>query len=310
MAESDWNSDFFLQRSAEVLESEATGDWPEVGHFSQDRIAIIGKEKFVFIHNGRNNYYAAYSKSETDVFLAETWATYIEQIRSTLSRSGVPFLFCLVPNKATVLPHLYPLPLSGFPTARCQLLLEMLGHEDRIAFDRFCSSNFPKSIFRRNDSHLTEFGNILLADTILKFANAEPDWSKIDLDKVKPCQHAGDLGARCEPKTSEIFKRVQYTTSQCKIVEKDYKERRGQLVGLEYTAVNPAAPTNKRILVFGNSFVERVPSWGAAMPICTSVSDFRFVWYPAVDIDLVKAWEPDLVVFQTCERFLSAAPAV
>lgn len=84
--------------------------------------------------------------------------------------------------------------------------------------------------------------------------------------------------------------------------------RKGKLLGLSYAASNAAAPVDRSILIFGNSFFEKVPGWASAMPMVSTVRDIRFVWLPWVDLTLAKELNPDVVIFQTCERFLQRTP--
>ena len=75
--------------------------------------------------------------------------------------------------------------------------------------------------------------------------------------------------------------------------------------GSRYAFRNSAAPIDRKVLVFGNSFFQNGDfahhlSWWAKH----FFADFTFIWEPDVDWALVDELAPDVVVGQTIERFL------
>jgi hypothetical protein len=80
-------------------------------------------------------------------------------------------------------------------------------------------------------------------------------------------------------------------------------------LGRRYIWRNRAAPIKKRVLAFGNSFFEsgNMPqhlSWWFARWF----QEFQFVWTNNLDRTIVDEYRPDIIVCQTIERFLAAAP--
>ncbi|MEV8174574.1 MULTISPECIES: hypothetical protein [unclassified Microbacterium] len=76
-------------------------------------------------------------------------------------------------------------------------------------------------------------------------------------------------------------------------------------IGRRFRWVNATAPSEIKVLVFGNSFfsIGDFPGllswWGKYF-----FSEFHFHWGPDVDWDLVDELHPDIVIGQTVERFL------
>jgi hypothetical protein len=242
------------------LGSVVAGPWPEPATISDDRVAIIGRDGWAFLYKGSNNYFDAYRPAATDLALARAWQDHVDQTRSCLAAEGLDFAFAVVPNKATLLPHLYPLPTGGGPTCRMTHLLASLGPRDRLVFDRFLGSTAREALFRRNDTHLTEYGNLLLTDALLSLAGAKTDWAHYDLSATSAIVHAGDLGHRFAPPARETVLRLFHPVADVVVTSHDHPSRKGNVVGLSYSTVNPRAPVDRSILVFGNSFIERFPS--------------------------------------------------
>ena len=62
-------------------------------------------------------------------------------------------------------------------------------------------------------------------------------------------------------------------------------------------------------MVFGNSFFERgAQSWRLSWWFKHFYREFIFCWNPALDLELVEKFQPDLVICQTVERFLTQIP--
>ena len=68
---------------------------------------------------------------------------------------------------------------------------------------------------------------------------------------------------------------------------------------------NRAAPDGRRIMIFGDSF-----SYGAGLGAFLSAvfRETAFFWSKDVLWDEVDRYRPDIVVWQTAERFLATVP--
>ncbi len=292
------------------LGSRCIGAWPTLGLVSTDETAIVGKDGWLFLYQGSNRYFSGYFSSPEDSRMADIWSAYIDNARKILHEMNVKFYFSLVPNKASVLPDLYPFELPRAITGRAARVLARLDPTEQDGFESIRANINRHAIFRRNDTHLTEFGNLLLAHSMLRGVGLELPWHHYDFAVVRCVHHDGDLGHRFRPAATEVLRRLQHPLQTAAVTRRDGAIRRGAHLGSGYEASNPQAPAALRLLIFGNSFVEHLPSWGSAMQLCASVKTVRFVWWPGIDFAEVKAWAPDAVVFQTCERFLNRDPGL
>lgn len=295
------------QISPETFASTRRGFWPSLGLVSIDEVAIAGHEN-IFLFKGSNDYALAYTDLDDDKVLAAQWISYLNEARASLDDLGIKFFFSLLPNKATLLPEDFPLRLRRKITGRAASLLDGLMPAEIEAFYSILGLPARYSMFRKNDSHLTDFGNTVFAETLLRGVGLKPGWDNYEFSEFSEVIHAGDLGRRFSPEARETLRLLKHPHQSVHTVKTVSPMRKSRFLGSGYEATNPDAPHHIRLMLFGNSFVERVPSWGCAMQIVSVVSNFRFLWLPGIDVSEIKAWKPDAVIFQTCERFLSRQP--
>jgi hypothetical protein len=63
------------------------------------------------------------------------------------------------------------------------------------------------------------------------------------------------------------------------------------------------------VLVFGNSFFSDVPSQAfVSWWFARFFRQYHFVWSPDFDLELIRSVQPDIVLGQTVERFLTRVP--
>jgi len=80
------------------------------------------------------------------------------------------------------------------------------------------------------------------------------------------------------------------------------------VIGTCQSSFNERAPIDKKIVVFGNSFFEKIPSWGLSPYFAAIFREFHFFWSPEVNMDYCINVKPDIVIAQTCERFMCKLP--
>lgn len=294
------------------LASIPEGTWLPPGTVSADDVSVVGHENWLFLYRGSNDYYAAYqeparSEARQD---ALAWKLYIAKWRDSIARQGRRFQAVIVPNKASVLPEYYPLPLASALTWRMRHLLELVDGDFLYPLADIGNAGLREVLFRRNDSHLSDAGNIFLSNLILRALGVEEPLVPCVEDRmeIRSLSHFGDLGRRFDPPCSERVFRVARDLAHLTITELAEPVSRSGFVGLSYRTENPRAPLKKSLLVFGNSFFEKVPSWGMAPDFSLAFERVTFVWSEKIDQSLIEESDADCVLLQTCERFLGRRP--
>ena len=289
------------------LESIPEGIWLDPGSTSADGVAIVGHEGFIFLLGGSNHYYEAYSQDKHSAGKeAKGWQSYLANVQAQCERRNIKFLFAVAPNKATVLPELYPRNISAGITPRMACLLSNLEVPAVMPVESFRNFQDRRSIFRRNDSHFGDAGNHLMAHLVLEGFGFPTRPYHEGIFEVAKIKHAGDLGGRFDPKMTETLSRILHPKQDRLLIHTEVPQ-----IGFRGTTViteNPEAPIDKTLVAFGNSFLEKIPGWGMSPILARYFKRFVFSWAAEVDFSLVEQHEADAVLFQTCERFLGEVP--
>lgn len=291
---------------AEHWRSRPVGVWPDVGTTSADEVAVVGSQQTIFLYRGGNDYYRAYHQADAEA-QAETdaWLRYCDQAAVAARRAGARFTFFLIPNKASVLPGLYPLELGAGVTPRHKLLARRFATPAALPLNPFREARGKLDIFRRNDTHFTEYGNRLAMRELL--AALGHSVSLIGFSGPRrEFENEGDLGQRFHGSPSELVRRP--IQDDAAIVVTPLTKPTGTFTGMTFSFENSKAPIQRRIAIFGNSFFDRANGWGM-LPILSRLYQAGvFRWSNEIDTRLIEAFGPDDVVLQTCERFLGRLP--
>lgn len=270
-------------------------------HFSQNEIAIKGKSEYLFLYKGFNRYYQMYFDPDEAIrIVTEKWIASIALWEDSVKARNSQFIFLIVPNKATLLQSFYPLSLPKQGTAYL------------VSLTKNCKSAvfWPKNksdIFRRNDTHLSPKGNFEFASFILEQTGLDDCFAH--LVDAGSAEVVGDLGSKFDPPISEIVKfyslagdfsrpQIDFDNSS------EYLPTRH--VGISIRLSNPKAPVKKTLRVFGNSFLGVAAENSTLWLLGTIFQNVAFEWSPKVNLDVIG--ENEIVIFQTCERFLGYSP--
>ncbi|WP_314435302.1 hypothetical protein [Massilia timonae] len=281
----------------------------EVGKASEDLSAVIGKNNWCFIYRGSNDYRGGYLSEDVNQ-LGQRWVTLVENRHSICAKLGAEFLQLIVPNKLSILPDCFPEVLNSEVTFILQnYLTSHLSQTALIPLKEFREKSVRDAVFRRNDSHLTVGGNALLAELILeKLGFGE---KKFETVVIGYTQHKGDLGGKFSPPIEEKLAAPSFSKGLLdqKNIEKVREVINPSFNGTSQVFLNRNAPIKAKLIVFGNSFFERVPSWGLSPFFASIFEEFHFIWSSDVDFKYIARERPDYVIAQTCERFMSKLPS-
>lgn len=298
----------FLDKPLNAYASISFIDGDLTGKVSDDFSAVIGFNNWCFIYDGSNGYRDAYV-NERLAYLGDKWAELIEHRQRVCDTYGIKFVQVVVPNKATLLTENFPEILGGGITKILQRLRDAKPNANFICpVESWREIDVREAIFRRNDSHLNVAGNSLLAQIIIENVGV----NLIESLYIEVCKvsHIGDLGCKFKIPISEDLYAPRFDVGlldQSKIYKTHEKIVDG-FNGIQQYFYNPCAPIKLSVLVFGNSFFERVPSWGVSPLFASLFERFHFIWTPYFDEKKIRELRPDIVISQTCERFLNKLP--
>ncbi|CAB4816746.1 unannotated protein [freshwater metagenome] len=224
-------------------------------------------------------------------------------------------LSLFVPNKATCLPDLYPLPLDHVPTPGLGEMRRLLKEDTGVMFcDDLIEASLPanrydSSPWKLTDSHWSDYGSLLVANSILRRLAVTPIESH--WVECEPHFSAGDLGSRFGEKVGvQVIREVacELPTPLC-VFDSGGGSLDGASMGRRVEWECEDAPIGSSILVVGNSFAgtglrrNHLVYWFSRM--------FRrtvFLHAASVPTDVREAYRPDIVLFQGLERFMRLVP--
>jgi hypothetical protein len=292
----------------DFYQSKSSIDDCRIGEISADKSAIIGKDGWCFIYEGSNNYRNSYF-DYTNLKVGDEWVELIKNRRLLCENLGIPFIQLIVPNKATLIPEKFPDKLGYGISVILQRLLSNIPDPSLLCpILDLKEPNIKFNVYRKNDSHLTILGNVIIADLILNKLNLNFQInSELILNTVS---HIGDLGSKFQNKIEEFFLAPNFQNGFLAqaFINKTNETLVDGLVGTAQSFVNNNFFINKSVLVFGNSFFERCPSWGISPIFASLFRNYHFIWSSDVDESQIKLLNPDIVIAQTCERFLNKLP--
>ena len=103
-------------------------------------------------------------------------------------------------------------------------------------------------------------------------------------------EHVGDLGGKFKREISEYLHAPLWSSGLLILgsIRKVQDVSSPGYNGIEQVFMNPTAPVKKKIMVLGNSFFERVPSWGLSPFFTALFQEFYFIWSPGIDVSAIK----------------------
>lgn len=286
------------------------------GDISMDRTATVGADNMLFLYGGTNDHFQAYSRvnEQTSIVNGHGWANLTAQRHERLSTS-TQMLSLFVPNKATCLPDLYPLPLDRVPTPGLGEMRRLLKDDTGVMFcDDLIEASLPanrydSSPWKLTDSHWSDYGSLLVANSILRriaVAPIESSWFECE-----PHFEDGDLGSRFGEKVGvQVVREVacDLPTPLC-VFDSGGGSLDGASMGRRVEWECQGAPIDASMLIVGNSFSgtglrrNHLVYWFSRL--------FRrtvFLHAASLPTDVVDAYRPDIVLFQGLERFMRLVP--
>jgi hypothetical protein len=268
---------------------------------SHDSVAIVGKKNYLFLYEGFNRYYQMYFDRQSVVYDAiNSWSTHLNSWIQTVSLKSGEFHFICVPNKASLHHRLYPLRLGSKETPYLSIL------QKRTMVNVFKTKKFEE-VFRRNDTHLSPYGNFKFADFILKSLGYRYDFG--DLVSTGFQEVIGDLGSKFDPPISErveFLKNSNSSTTPRVLLDNSSEYLPDRHIGIAIQFQNKNAPFENSLRIFGNSFLGNSSDYSTLWLLSLVFQRVSFHWSPVVLPETIE--EGEIVIFQTCERFLGYSP--
>jgi alginate O-acetyltransferase complex protein AlgJ len=284
-----------------------------VGARSDDGIAIVGRDGWLFLCGGTNANLGQYVGAvRMEPGWLEEWTAVLQRRKSELAELGLPAATLVVPDKLAVYEDYYPEPLERQGPRPIERLLEEgeLPIVYPLAELRAAAAS-GEEIYLRTDTHLTFRGNELLFHSVLAGLGVEraPDFSTLPL---RSYPITGDLGVKFDPPVVSIVSEPNSLLG-AEIVEDNRAEIEAVdgHIGTRRVFRNESAPDPRLVVIFGDSFGFSAPYYqGLSWFLAQVFREVHFVWVPfGWDAGYVRRVGAGAVLVQGAERFVARVPA-
>jgi hypothetical protein len=298
----DWDANNAIEPS----KSETTQVSIPIGQVSLEKIAVSGRQGHFFLYAGSNNLDKLYARRGSLIY--KQWFELLQLRQNLAVKHNTQFLQLIIPEKQSLLPALYPLDIQ-VPTESLELLDKQLA-ENKVNYVLSCANFYAhlerkENVFKKTDTHFTSAGAKLTVEGLLSALKLD---GMIETSTLQEKIISGDLGNKYAGlKFSEAVQLV--TSTYPPNLVHQHNPPQGKHIGITRTWKNENAPLKLKVIVFGNSFFERggnsasLSWWFARL-----FSEFQFYWSNNCDWDIIEKEQPDIVICQTIERFLTRVP--
>ena len=279
--------------------------------------ATVGRAGHVFLDGGSNDPFGMYSADGAwGAELIAAWQFRLAQRIALGRQKGWAYWHLIVPEKATV--HAEHAPYAYDPAAafgdRLHAALTPEVRQQVVRASGLFRQRRAAGLYWRSDSHWNQRGAGLACQLLCaRIGLRVPD--QLFGRGQRPVPWPADLGAMIDSARREDgvwweVPRHAVRTDANALVER-HEAGGGNDAGLHVGSVvsyrNEQAPNDVRLLLFGDSFCEYRPHLltGYLAECCAEV---RFVWATSLDLDVIDAFAPGIVVAAHTERFMHRVP--
>jgi hypothetical protein len=288
------------------------------GLTSQDGSAVVGLNGHLFLAEGSNKMSALYNAPKDEKFenLIDAWGGLFSHRADQSRKRGVQYMQLVIPEKLSVMNRYALLPVDGPTTALCGVEAAMLEEKSYLsAWEAMKNWQGEDDPYLSTDTHFSAAGAQHLFSSISCRIDDQVTGLIDDVRHSVVRYAKGDLSERFHgiPFHSRILEPCPEALSEyaagLKMVERFFPPG-NKATGRRFRWENASAPSQKKVVVFGNSFFS-IGDWAGLLSWWGKhiFREFHFVWDPAFDWELVERLAPDVVIGQTVERFLPSVPA-
>jgi hypothetical protein len=282
-----------------------------VGRRSDDGIAIVGHDGWLFLCGGTNANLGQYVGAvQMEPGWLEQWRTVVTRREAQLRELGVAAATLIVPDKLAVYEERYPGPLERQGPRPVERLLAEAELPIVYPLAELRAATGNAETYLRTDTHLTFDGNELLFESIRAPLGIDAPLDLSDL-ATRPYVAPGDLGVKFDPPIVEVID-APSTLHRARIAA-DNREAiaaTGGHIGTRRVFINEQAPDERVAVIFGDSFGFSAEHYqGLSWFLAQVFRETHFVWIPfGWDPDYVRVAGAQVVVIEGAERFVARAP--
>lgn len=261
---------------------------------------ILGRDDILFHHDGWALAQVTGQRPLSPAILNH-WISSIETRQAWCEARGIAFRFLMVPEKHVVYSDKLP---ANIVMSENRPALQLLAQADQATrramiypLAELIRARERADTYYRTDSHWNTFGAFVGYQLLMRSLATERPMHEVSEDEIGWTPHpvVGDLGVRLDPERGESTETLGLLQpAPVRTIFQNKLFARGALV--VYENDRPGLP---RGILFRDSFAMNMISL-----LAQSFSRLVVVGTQSVHYDLMRAERPDIVIAETCERFL------
>jgi hypothetical protein len=278
-----------------------------------------GQDGWLFLIGGSNSIGALYDRNAPllDDAKLRQWVKLIEARARRLERMRIEYVHISIPEKLTLYDNkFHDPPIVDWRLSPSMRLREMMQGSPYARVwldlvDPFRAARDDIQLYYRTDTHWTPEGCFLAYKLLCEKIGIAPELTLLARPR-REVESVLDLGLKMEPLVYEQLRLYDFTKDS----QKTYRNVIAQYVDtvtanalvhvgshIRYKNSNPSA-ANKKILIFGDSYASQRPDGLTAM-LAETAREVEFIWSSNLDWAYIKRAQPDIVVYDLVERFMT-----
>lgn len=254
--------------------------------------------------------------------VAGRWLELLEARLAKAEALGSAYYHMVAPDKITIYPEHFPLPLTHAERAPSRIFSERAQSRSRLA-EAYIDIGEPLARKKRDDvlfywktdTHWTFAGAYVAYEEIAARLNFGVDDRLRDAETTV-AELILDLGSKLNPPVAECFEMHALQRRSRRIFANDlvqFKESQGYVndaelhTGSHVVFANSQPLDDRVVVVFGDSYCEYRPHLLTGM-LAETFKELHFIWSSNVDWGYVERVGADVVLTEVAERFVRVVP--
>ena len=289
-----------------------TSQYPLLGDVSDDKVAIAGKQNWLYINSGSNSL-MKYHTGTNQLTLPQIkrWSELLHQRIVWHQEHKIQYQHLFVPNKIAIYPEYYPHPINikgDRPIIQLQQECEELF---LYPLNLFLEQKNNYLLYNKHDCHWNFWGCYFAYSSVCQLLGITPNVELFNSPLKIVCKR-GDLGGKYGVTERVLCPDLQLNSKIIRDNQVINFSHQGSIRVLK----NNSIPDGK-IIIFGDSFCNPgFPDYSLrkrlfarlATLFAETLNEVHFVWTPWIDYDYIEREKPDFVLTEMAERFLVRVP--
>jgi hypothetical protein len=282
-----------------------------------------GKDGWLFLIGGSNSIGALYDRNAPllNPDKLQQWVGLIENRARRLEGMGIEYIHLSIPEKLTIYDNkFHHPPVVDWQLSPAMRLREMLQHS-RYAhvwldlIEPLRAARDEEQLYYKTDTHWNPQGCFVAYNLLCERIGLRPNPALLARPR-REVESVLDLGLKMEPLIYEPLKLYDFIKDSRRIYSNIIARYLDTVTAnalvhvgshVAYRNDSPSA-ADKKILIFGDSYASQRSDALTAM-LAETAREVEFIWSSNLDWAYIKRAQPDIVIYELAERFMTIVPS-